>query len=280
VLRNFVLALSVVLAAVCAAGQQPATPLPPQPASTQTVSTPSVYAAGPDVTAPQLIPASFPTESVPHCNKNDGQVYLVAIIGPDGKPGNIVTLEPNNSAFEEMAKRILTTERFKPGVHNGVPVSVAILADLSIQLCAENAKSADGTSAIKFVLRSQPDQRVSAPPAVPPVLLAVSDPGERAEIPGIEKVGPKVSAPVAIYQPDEAFTQSTPKKRTTGVCFVGLIVDADGKPQNVHLVVSLEPSSDQYAIELIKHDQFKPAMKDGHPVAVRVNVEVNFQLRK
>jgi TonB family protein len=276
VLRNFVLALSVVLAAVCAAGQQPATPLPPQPASTQTVSTPSVYAAGPDVTAPQLIPANFFTEATSECKKKDGSVRLAAIVGPDGKPGTVVTLYADNLVFENMAKGVLAKDRFTPGVLNGVPVPVAIVVNIPIQTCVVNAKSADGTDAFRLVPRSQPDQQVSAPASVPQALLLAVAGASSPDKPTAPPTQSKVSAPVPLDQPAPQYPKSARKKGITGVCLIGLIVDTDGKPQNVHVEVSLEPGLDQYAVEAVKRYRFKPAMKGRHPIAVKVNVEVNF----
>jgi TonB family protein len=35
---------------------------------------------------------------------------------------------------------------------------------------------------------------------------------------------------------------------------------------------------DQKALDAVKQWKFEPAMKDGKPVAVQINVEVNFRL--
>jgi len=35
---------------------------------------------------------------------------------------------------------------------------------------------------------------------------------------------------------------------------------------------------DEKAIEAVRQWKFKPATKDGHPVAVQVNIEVSFRL--
>ncbi len=37
-------------------------------------------------------------------------------------------------------------------------------------------------------------------------------------------------------------------------------------------------SLDQTAVDTVKQYKFKPAMKDGKPVAVYLNVEVDFQI--
>lgn len=95
----------------------------------------------------------------------------------------------------------------------------------------------------------------------------------------VQKVGGRVSAPVPISMPDPEYTDYARRKGIEGVCIVGLIVDAQGHPQNVHLVKSLEPGLDKNAIKIVEHWRFKPAMKDGTtPVPVMVSIEVDFHL--
>ena len=66
------------------------------------------------------------------------------------------------------------------------------------------------------------------PQKLPPFLLAAWGAGGQADAPGIEKVGSKVSAPVPLDRPDATYTESARMKGITGVCLVGLIVDAAG----------------------------------------------------
>jgi TonB family protein len=55
-------------------------------------------------------------------------------------------------------------------------------------------------------------------------------------------------------------------------------VDAQGNPQNVHVTKHLGMGLDEKAIEAVRQYRFKPAMYDGHPVAVQIVVEVEFHL--
>jgi periplasmic protein TonB len=57
-----------------------------------------------------------------------------------------------------------------------------------------------------------------------------------------------------------------------------LIVDPEGNPRDIKVAHSLNPGLDQKAVEAVRQWKFAPAMKDGHPVAVQINVEVNFKL--
>jgi TonB family protein len=96
---------------------------------------------------------------------------------------------------------------------------------------------------------------------------------------GLYQVGGRVSAPVPIYQPEAEFSDEARRAKYQGVCLVSLIVDAQGNPQNVHVVRTLGMGLDEKALEAVRQYKFKPAMKDGKtPVPVPITIEVDFRL--
>lgn len=96
---------------------------------------------------------------------------------------------------------------------------------------------------------------------------------------GLYQVGGRVSAPTPIYSPDPEFSDEARRAKYQGVCMVSLIVDAQGNPQNIHVVQTLGMGLDEKAIEAVQKWKFKPAMKDGRtPVPVMITVEVDFHL--
>lgn len=95
---------------------------------------------------------------------------------------------------------------------------------------------------------------------------------------GVYQVGGSVRPPVAIFTPDPEFSEEARKAKFSGNVMVSLIVGADGKPRNVHVLRGVGMGLDQKAVEAVEQYKFKPAMKDGKPVAVIVNIEVNFQI--
>jgi TonB family protein len=96
---------------------------------------------------------------------------------------------------------------------------------------------------------------------------------------GLYQIGGRVAAPVAIFDPDPEFSDEARRAKYQGVCVVALIVDAQGNPQNVHVVRTLGMGLDEKAIETVRKWKFKPAMKDGKtPVPVMITVEVDFHL--
>jgi protein TonB len=83
---------------------------------------------------------------------------------------------------------------------------------------------------------------------------------------------------VIIYQPEPEFSEEARKAKFMGVVTVSIIVDATGKPQNVRVTRGVGMGLDEKAIEAVKQYRFKPATENGKPVAVYLNVEVNFEI--
>jgi periplasmic protein TonB len=95
---------------------------------------------------------------------------------------------------------------------------------------------------------------------------------------GVFRVGGGVSAPRPIYDPDPDYSEEARKAMYQGTVLLWLIVGPDGKPRDVRVQHSLGMGLDEKAIEAVRQWKFEPAMKDGQPVAVEVNIEVNFHL--
>lgn len=95
---------------------------------------------------------------------------------------------------------------------------------------------------------------------------------------GVFRVGGGVSAPKIIYQPDPEYSEEARKAKYSGTCMLWLIVGPDGKPRDIRVARTLGLGLDEKAVEAVKTWRFEPAMKDGKPVAVMINVEVSFRL--
>jgi TonB family protein len=90
--------------------------------------------------------------------------------------------------------------------------------------------------------------------------------------------GPSVKAPRPLHTPEPKYSKSARKQKIEGVVTLSVIIGVDGKAHDVKVVKSLEPTLDANAIEAVKTWKFAPAMKDGHPVAVEMRLEVDFKL--
>jgi TonB family protein len=95
---------------------------------------------------------------------------------------------------------------------------------------------------------------------------------------GLYHPGGGVSNPVLVYAPDPEFSDEARRAKYQGVCVVGLIVDAQGNPQRVRIVRPLGMGLDEKALEAVRQYKFKPAVFNGKPVPVEINIEVNFRI--
>jgi len=95
---------------------------------------------------------------------------------------------------------------------------------------------------------------------------------------GAYRVGGGVSAPKALYAPDPEYSEEARKAKYQGTVVLWLVVDANGRPQQIRVQRALGMGLDEKAIEAVRQWKFEPARKDGQPVPVMINVEVNFRL--
>jgi protein TonB len=95
---------------------------------------------------------------------------------------------------------------------------------------------------------------------------------------GVYRVGGGVSAPRVISDPDPEYSEEARQAKYQGTVVLWVVIGADGKPRDVRVQRALGMGLDEKAIEAVRNWRFHPAMKDGQPVAVQVNIEVNFRL--
>jgi TonB family protein len=115
--------------------------------------------------------------------------------------------------------------------------------------------------------QAMPDTNRGADPAD-----ASGDGSER-----VMKVGGDVSAPIPISMPDPEFTEAARQAKLSGSVLVHLLVDQNGDPTDAQVMRGLGMGLDEQALEAVRHYKFRPAKKDGKPVVVEMNVEVQFQ---
>ena len=91
-------------------------------------------------------------------------------------------------------------------------------------------------------------------------------------------VGGGVSAPQVLQSVRPEFTDQARAANFQGKVTLQLIVDAQGNPQNIRVTHRLGMGLDEMAVEALRQYKFKPAMYQGHPVAVQILIDVDFRL--
>lgn len=84
--------------------------------------------------------------------------------------------------------------------------------------------------------------------------------------------------PVLIFKKDPEYSDEARKAKYQGTVMLDVQIDATGKVTNARTVRSLGLGLDEKATDAVEKWRFKPATKDGNPVATQAEVEVNFRL--
>jgi TonB family protein len=94
----------------------------------------------------------------------------------------------------------------------------------------------------------------------------------------VYRIGPGVSAPVPLTKAEPQYSEEARVALLMGTVALSLEIGTDGKAHNIQVVRSLGMGLDEKAAEAVEQWTFKPGMKDGQPVPVIAQVEVNFRL--
>jgi protein TonB len=95
---------------------------------------------------------------------------------------------------------------------------------------------------------------------------------------GLRRIGGGVSAPVVLFAPEPGFSEEARKAKVSGIVKVDLQVDTNGRPTHVRVIRGIGMGLDEKAIEAVQQYKFKPAMENGKPVPVEMNVDVVFTI--
>lgn len=95
---------------------------------------------------------------------------------------------------------------------------------------------------------------------------------------GVPYPGGDISKPKIVYAVDPEFSDEARRQKHQGEVSISVVVDAQGNPQNLRILRPLGMGLDEKAVEAVRQYRFKPALKNGKPIAVQIIVVVNFQL--
>jgi TonB family protein len=142
-------------------------------------------------------------------------------------------------------------------------------------LMLDGPRSGCGPSASGTKKTNPPLTESTIESQTPPATPGPSDGGGMGA--KIYRVGGGVSAPVPIFKPEPAYSQEARKAKLQGTVGMLVVIDATGTVTDCKVVKPLGMGLDEKAIETVRTWKFKPALKNGTPVPVRVFVELTFR---
>lgn len=94
----------------------------------------------------------------------------------------------------------------------------------------------------------------------------------------IYKVGGRVREPILLKKTEPTFTPNASAAGVQGAVLLQLIVNTQGKPQDIVVLSPLGFGLDESAIEAVRKWEFKPGTLDGKPVAIMAEIQVFFRV--
>lgn len=138
-----------------------------------------------------------------------------------------------------------------------------------------NQRDKSGASAMSFGIRSHQNKMVETlrkAGAVEPEAQQSGDPSKPRD--------PSDSRPVMINNPQPSYTTKAQSEGLQGVVRARVLVDSDGTVKKVRIMTGLPYGLSYQAMDAAYQMIFKPARKNGQPVAYWLPVEVEFHLRR
>src|SRR5450759_1112814 len=93
------------------------------------------------------------------------------------------------------------------------------------------------------------------------------------------RVGGGVTAPSLLSKIEPEYSEEARATKLQGTVLVKVVVDTDGLAKDIQVLKSQGMGLDEQAVIATTQWKFKPGMKDGVPVPVLAQIEINFRLK-
>ncbi len=110
-----------------------------------------------------------------------------------------------------------------------------------------------------------------APPAI------VSAPAQ-SSAPEVVRPGPGIVNPVPMSRRQPPYTSDAMRRKVQGQVQLEAVVSAEGTVTDVRVIKSLDADLDREAVKAARAWTFRPALRDGKPVAIVVMLEMSFTI--
>jgi TonB family protein len=247
-------------------------PAPPKPDAE------GIYRIGNGVKPPVLVHPVLATPPPEAASSDRPHVVLVnAVVGTDGVATKLQVFRSAGDSYDESAIDAIKQSRFNPGTVGGTAVPVLICL---------NVRFVNVAPPIPVVLPRYPglpDPRAASSlehgPGSSSLGKSSAEPGLRnSAVDDPFRMRPGDRAPVPTFSPTAEFSGEARRLKYEGTVLLSLIVTEEGFPMDIRVLRPLEHGLTEKAVEAVSQYTFRPALRDGEPVAVRISVEVSFRL--
>jgi TonB family protein len=111
--------------------------------------------------------------------------------------------------------------------------------------------------------------------AVFPALLFAQDAPDLQETPATKDA---ITLPKLLYKVEPEYTNQARSAGLSGKALLSVVVDVDGRPQDIKVVSPLADGLAGQAIKAVSKWRFQPGTRNGAPVPMTAHVEVNFRI--
>jgi TonB family protein len=97
---------------------------------------------------------------------------------------------------------------------------------------------------------------------------------------GVYRMGHAITPPSVLQKVEPEYSEEARIAKITGTVVVEAEIGTDGVAHNIHIKRGIGMGLDEKGIEAVQQWRFRPGTRinDGEPVAVLVNIEINFRL--
>jgi TonB family protein len=92
------------------------------------------------------------------------------------------------------------------------------------------------------------------------------------------RVGNGTTAPALLYKLEPSYTEEARAAKIAGTVLLQVVIDPSGIATDLQLIKGVGYGLDEQAVVAINQWRFKPGTRDGVPVPVQAQIEVNFRL--
>lgn len=95
----------------------------------------------------------------------------------------------------------------------------------------------------------------------------------------VYKMADGIKAPRVIWKVDPQYTEEARAAKIDGMVLLSVVIGTDGIAHDINVLRGLDAGLDVKAVEAVRQWHFEPGTKDGEPVQVRAQIEINFKVK-